>query len=281
MKLVRFLRGDAWSFDVSGGENATTQKQPKPDAPPAPSLSESFRELSLQYNSSFLVPSMNRDPRDTYVLPARSPSDTRKYTVLLDLDETLVYGREGPLWTRPGLKELLQFLKGTCETVVWTAGARDYAQQIIKTIDRDTKAIEHCIYRHPKWFDHAGYWKDLELVGRDVDYTILIDNSPNCIRGQATRSILVSDFWGEADEDTTLPAIQRFLSGLVQSGLPVPQYIPKSEMVSLKFVNTPNGNELYLYTLNLPEEDARTPPYTPTHPPTATSNNCSFISLNI
>lgn len=196
-------------------------------------------------------PSMCRDPSMPYVLPSRKDGDERKYTVVLDLDETLVYGREGPLFTRPGLAELLEFLSKTCETVVWTAGEREYAKRIIRNID-PKGVIEHCIYRHPKWFNGASHWKDLSLCGRDMDHVILIDNTPDCIRGQAIRAVLVSDFWGgDGAGDTTLPVIQKLVSHLVSSGMSVREYLPKSPLVSSRFITSKNGNEMYLYCLDV------------------------------
>ena len=71
---------------------------------------------------------------------------------------------------------------------------------MIKNIDKKG-VIKHCVYRHKKWFSvcslrvaspswlHtrqqgcAGYNKDLTLLGRDMDKLVILENTPDCVRG--------------------------------------------------------------------------------------------------
>eukprot|EP00906_Rhabdomonas_costata_P031022 RCo043850 len=304
-------RGSSFTFDVSG-ENIATQKSLQrtlessstattgtstapalagTPAPADPSASSEPKAATAGPTSAELLAtlaqsmtitnaSMNRDPTMPYVLPPKKLSDSRKYTVVLDLDETLVYGREGPLFTRPGLDELLAFLGENCETVVWTAGEREYAKRIIRSID-PTGVIEHCIYRHPKWFTAASHFKDLSLCNRDIEYTILIDNTPDCIRGQAPRSVLVPDYWGVSEEtgDNTLPCVAKLLHDLVKSGLGVREFLQKCPLVTCRFVTSRNGNEMYLYCLDLDKAAlalAEDPPPVMTES-FAKAHGCNFI----
>ena len=136
---------------------------------------------------------------------------------MLDLDETLIYAREGPLYARPGLNELLEFLSKNCEPIVWTAGVKAYAQAVIRNID-PTNAFRHCVYRHKKWFSGcAGYNKDLTLLGRDMSKLIILENTPDCVRGNEENGILVADYEGTPEEsaDPTLYAIKHMLKDMV------------------------------------------------------------------
>ena len=232
---------------------------PEEEEEPGPSESSGLPggpcRLPRRLSSASLasVATMCRDPSVPYVLPPRRKGDDRKYTVVLDLDETLVYGREGPIFMRPGLAELMDFLGQHCETVVWTAGERDYAQRIIKVID-PKGIIEHCIYRHRKWYNGVRHWKDLSLCGRDIDRTILIDNMPHCIRGQAIRAVLVSDFWGgDGAGDPTLYIIRNLIRHLVSSGMSVREYLPQSSLVCSVSATTDDdgGGEMYFYCLDV------------------------------
>ena len=93
---------------------------------------------------------MSKDPYTAMVPPQRYEHHGR-LVVVLDLDETLVYAREGPVLPRPGLEELLQTLRELqCEVIVWTAGERDYAQEVLQRIDT-AGVVQHCVYRHEKW----------------------------------------------------------------------------------------------------------------------------------
>eukprot|EP01012_Entosiphon_sulcatum_P027704 TRINITY_DN33414_c0_g1_i1.p1 TRINITY_DN33414_c0_g1~~TRINITY_DN33414_c0_g1_i1.p1 ORF type:complete len:260 (-),score=31.45 TRINITY_DN33414_c0_g1_i1:58-813(-) len=194
------------------------------------------------------APSMIHEPTKHMIPPKKR--DDKKITVVLDLDETLIYAREGPLYARPHLEELLAFLGAHCETVVWTAGVRAYAQAVIRNID-PTGVIDHCIYRHEKWFTgQAGYAKDLQLVGRDLNHVIIIENTPDCIRGHEENGILVSDYEGGESADNTLPAITKLLEDLVTAGVTVPEYLRRSPLLTRQYVPTDVGDKLYVYCLN-------------------------------
>ncbi|EPY25711.1 hypothetical protein STCU_06532 [Strigomonas culicis] len=117
----------------------------------------------------------------------------QKYTVVFDLDETVVYARDGPLYSRAYLKDLLRAIKDDFEVIVWTAGERDYAKNVLEEIN-DEHIIQHLIYRHCKWFNEEDYTKDLKKLGRDMDYTIMVENTPDCVRANPQNSIIVEDF---------------------------------------------------------------------------------------
>jgi TFIIF-interacting CTD phosphatase-like protein len=194
------------------------------------------------------APSMIHEPTKHMIPPKRD--EDKKYTIVLDLDETLIYAREGPLYARPHLDELLDFLGNHAETVVWTAGVRAYAQAVIRNIDPNG-VIDHCIYRHEKWFTgQAGYAKDLALVGRDLSFVLIVENTPDCIRGHEENGILVSDYEGGEMPDNTLPAIAKLLDDLVRSNLTVPEFLKRCNMLTRQYVPTDLGDKLYVYCLD-------------------------------
>ena len=126
-------------------------------------------------------------------LVAPSNDGAKKYTVVFDLDETVVYARNGPLYARAYLKDLFRSIKDDFEVIVWTAGERDYAKCILEEINED-HIIQHLVYRHKKWFNEEDYTKDLRQLGRDLNYTIMIENTPDCVRANPQNSIIVEDF---------------------------------------------------------------------------------------
>lgn len=117
----------------------------------------------------------------------------RKYTVVFDLDETVVYARNGPLYARAYLKDLFRAIKDDFEVIVWTAGVREYAKTVLEEINED-HIVKHLVYRHEKWFNEDDYTKNLRQLGRDLDYTIMIENTPDCVRANPQNSIIVEDF---------------------------------------------------------------------------------------
>ncbi|KAJ9453193.1 CTD small phosphatase-like protein 2 [Diplonema papillatum] len=178
--------------------------------------------------------------------------------VVLDLDETLIYAREGPLYARPHTDLLLQLLKDHFETVVWTAGVKAYAQSIIRNIDPEG-IIEHCIYRHKRWFSgRAGYQKDLTMLGRSMDRVIIIENTPDCIRGNPENGVLVSDYEGGEAGDPTIPALIHFLAGLAESKMTVPEFLRTSSMLKTASVLTDVGDVFSVHVLNCAAADVKT-----------------------
>eukprot|EP01060_Flectonema_neradi_P005891 TRINITY_DN1394_c0_g1_i1.p1 TRINITY_DN1394_c0_g1~~TRINITY_DN1394_c0_g1_i1.p1 ORF type:complete len:322 (+),score=43.05 TRINITY_DN1394_c0_g1_i1:46-1011(+) len=176
------------------------------------------------------VPSMVKE-KTTYLVipPLYSRLRNETLTIVLDLDETLAFGRQGPIVKRPHLDKFLHFL-GTlpcCEVVVWTAGVRSYAQRIIAAIDPE-RVIEHCIYRHSKWYPaspHECYTKNLALTGRHPDRTLIIDNTPDCVIRNAMNGIICPDFIGDTNDDPTLLSFIDLLRELVESGKTVPEFV--------------------------------------------------------
>jgi RNA polymerase II subunit A small phosphatase-like protein len=249
------------SFDPS-----TVEAPPAPA--PQPSRTQRYRGVSFrkEYTQNNPLrfanasggrkraPSMIHAPTK-HMLPPRRKEDSNKITVVLDLDETLIYAREGPLYARPGIEAFLDFIGQYCEVVVWTAGVRAYAQAVIRNID-PKGVIAHCIYRHEKWFTgQPGYSKDLSLVGRNLDEMVIIENTPDCIRGYEENGILVADYEGGEDEDHTLFAIQQVLEELVKSGKKVPEGIRGCKLLTRSYVPTDLGDQLYVYCLDPKKAD--------------------------
>ena len=197
------------------------------------------------------VPSMEKTDRSQFCLPEQSPADRDKYVIVLDLDETLVWARAGPLFARPGLEEFFDACSEKCEVVVWTAGLRAYAQAIIRQIDKKG-IIKHCVYRHSKWFTaQPGYRKDLAALGRNLDKVIIVENTPDCIRGYQQNGILVEDYEGGERADNTIPALTEMVRMLVASGKTVPEFVTTCPLLNRGPVQTDLGPFIHAYQLNV------------------------------
>eukprot|EP01063_Lacrimia_lanifica_P014128 TRINITY_DN20788_c0_g1_i1.p1 TRINITY_DN20788_c0_g1~~TRINITY_DN20788_c0_g1_i1.p1 ORF type:complete len:425 (+),score=187.95 TRINITY_DN20788_c0_g1_i1:54-1328(+) len=168
---------------------------------------------------------------DEDMLP--EPAEEDKYLVVFDLDETLVYARDGPLSLRPHAKELLHRCGEISEVALWTAGVQSYAKAVLIELEKKvwgkspSGVIQHCISRHKRWYDEADYTKDLTLLGRDLDKVLIIENTPDCVRLNPKNAIIVEDFEGEKDQGHTLTLLKIVIEELVASGKPVQQFIPK------------------------------------------------------
>lgn len=105
--------------------------------------------------------------------------DANVYTLVLDLDETLVHyfeiGSEGHFLVRPGCDTFLKEMSQIYEVVIFTAAMQDYADWVLDQIDKD-KCISHRMYRQHALPYGPIFVKDLSRIGRDLSRTIIVDN---------------------------------------------------------------------------------------------------------
>ena len=185
------------------------------------------------------------------------PSRSYNLTVVLDLDETLVYARRGPLWVRPGVPPFLRALNAMgCEVVCWTASNRSYAGGILSRLDPLGELVSQCIYSHPRWTvrKHGPQVKNLSLIGRDLRTTIIVDNLPDSVAGNETNAIVVENYEGCELHDTTLATLSKIISDIVSSGRTVPSFLldraATSSYLRLTERSLHDGNTISCFMLN-------------------------------
>ena len=103
----------------------------------------------------------------------------KKYTLVLDLDETLIHFEEetegGQFLLRPYSNIFLEKLSKHYEIVIFTAAVKDYADWILDRID-NKNLISYRLYRKHTVLQNGVYLKDLSKLGRDLTKTIIVDN---------------------------------------------------------------------------------------------------------
>lgn len=113
------------------------------------------------------------------VEPPFLPEAPGRYTLVLDLDETLVHyfeeNDEGHYLIRPGCEEFLQEASQYYELVIFTAALQDYADWVLDQVDVD-RCITHRLYRQHAIPAGNYYIKDISRLGRDISKIIIVDN---------------------------------------------------------------------------------------------------------
>jgi len=186
-----------------------------------------------QHNFKQRDVALSRDNQKSLPLKTRR---TPEYTVVLDLDETLVHASLSKIpgseitfevelpdnvYTvyakkRPGLMNFLKRCSERYELVLFTASKKIYADKLISLIDPDKKFIRHRMYR-----DHCrqlmlNYIKDLSVLGRDMKKTIIVDNSPQAFSFQVNNGIPIRSWFGSGD-DQELSTLERILESLTEN----------------------------------------------------------------
>lgn len=128
------------------------------------------------------------------ILPPKT-SD-KAYTLVLDLDETLVHfvTAEKKFKLRPGCLWFLKEMSLCFELIVFTAAAKDYADFILDVIERRAECVNmanepnsntsysgkklfaHRLYRPQCQLDGGVYVKDLSRLGRSLSKILIVDN---------------------------------------------------------------------------------------------------------
>ena len=145
---------------------------------------------------------------------------TKEYTLVLDLDETMICFKFtefdqglGKLHLRPGLEEFLEEIKKYYEIIVFTSGTKDYAEAILNIIEHknNSKYFDGLLYREHTTLIGKKYIKDLSKLGRDLSKTIIVDNLPQSYKFQRENGILINSFYGDNMNDRALYELKRIL----------------------------------------------------------------------
>ena len=166
--------------------------------------------IPLQKNSVKIIPK----------IPFLKFPSKKEYTLILDLDETLIYFKLlNPnkrlerilLW--PGLINFLKIIKEFYEIIIFTSGTKEYADIILNIIEKkgDNKYFDGRLYREHNVQIGQKFYKDLSKIGRALSRTIIVDNFNHSFKFQKDNGILISSFYGDSLDDKALIELQKIL----------------------------------------------------------------------
>ena len=140
------------------------------------------------------------------------------YTLILDLDETLVHffytPSGGSFLIRPYCIQFLEEMSKFYEIIIFTAALKDYADSIIDLLDPNKKYIKYRLYRQHTSINGITFCKDLSKIGRDLGKTIIVDNLADNFKLQPNNGIHIWT-WLEDMKDTQLNDLGKILKDLV------------------------------------------------------------------
>ena len=177
----------------------------------------------------------NQEETDTKVPYLKFPCK-KEYTLILDLDETLICFKSsnadeniGNIHIRPGLEIFLEIIKEFYEIIIFTVGTREYANIILDLIEKknNMKYFDGRLYREHATKIGNKYIKDLSKIGRDLSKTLIVDNNPHSFKLQHENGILISSYFGEKNNDKALIELQKVLIKIYKEKRDVRESIAK------------------------------------------------------
>ena len=148
----------------------------------------------------------------------------KKYSLVLDLDETLINvefkdksSNKCILHLRPGLFSFLSKVKPFYELITFTSASKEYAQPIINEIELDNKYFDYNFFREHSVISGNDFVKDISRIGRDMKKIIIIDNMEQNFRLNKKNGIKIKAFYGDQN-DKVLFELCKILVMIVKQG---------------------------------------------------------------
>jgi len=208
-------------------------QQPAPVQPIKSSQPAGSSDGTQLQASSATAPVDVSPPTQKFLLSALLPEESKKKTLVLDLDETLVHSSFKPIpdpdfvmsielenvihkvyvRKRPGVDNFLRVVGEKFEVVVFTASLAKYADPLLDILDRQ-RLVKKRLFREACVQHYGNYVKDLSHLGRALTDVIIIDNSPFSYMFQPDNAIPITS-WFNDKADRQLYDLLPFLEQLM------------------------------------------------------------------
>ena len=105
----------------------------------------------------------------------------KNFCLVLDIDETIVHSLNLPFGNyfllRPGVINFLEEISKLYEIIIFTSSPKIYADGILNKIDIDNNYFSHRLYKDHVIFEKGKSVKKLNMIGRELNKMIFVDNT--------------------------------------------------------------------------------------------------------
>lgn len=149
------------------------------------------------------------DLDETLVHSSFKPIPDPDFTIEIELEGTIhkVYVRK-----RPGVDFFLTEVAKKFEIVVFTASLAKYADPLLDVLDTEN-VVQYRLFREACVQHYGNYIKDLTYLGRALESSIIVDNSPFSYMFQPDNAIPITS-WFDDKTDRQLYDLLPFLDTL-------------------------------------------------------------------
>ena len=144
----------------------------------------------------------------------------KKFCLVIDLDETLIHNLNLPFgdyfFVRPGVFDFFEEIHDIFEIIVFTAGQKNYAYSIIDKIDYKNY-ISYILYKKHIIYEDGNAIKKLDMIGRDLNKIVFVDNLENNAKYNKKNLYLISS-WFNNIYDNQICKLKEKLLNIANSG---------------------------------------------------------------
>jgi len=206
--------------------NEVAASSPQPTASPSPTSENGSGEASPSPGAK----------SQKFLMEPMAPEMKGRKTLVLDLDETLVHSSFRPVpgpdfiisieldgvthrvyvQKRPGVDHFLEEMGSKFEVVVFTASLDKYANPVLDILD-PKGFVKIRLFREACVQHYGNYVKDLSLLGRRLEDTLIIDNSPFSYMFQPDNAIPITSWFNDKTDRELYDLVPFLLEQIVPS----------------------------------------------------------------